>query len=419
MKKKGITDTHETDVLIAGAGMAGYAAAMAAAEAGKRVTILEKQDIPGGAATLSNVGTLCGLYYRGPQPIPVPHPRCISLMDKLTRVYPQTKILSLPEGLHVIAYDKTGLNRTLKDHLLENNIQLIFGAQVTDVQTDNQKITAVTFLNDSQQHSIHSKAFIDCTGSGSLARLVKHPMLQTRSYQAAAQIIRFQNVKATTEYALNLSLRKVMHETLEQETWPPAYMRLSVVPGSLRNNTFDLKLPLTEPITDDEALTERLKAEVEMNLPRIVAIFNKVESLAQASVAEIAPIPGVRLQQRPQGQYILTHDDVIRCTKPEDGVALGTWPIEEWDYDGKVNMEYFAEDDGYLIPARCLQSPMFQNLYFGGKGISADDKAIASARVTGTCLQTGYAAGKLAACDHERDQEEIIRALRTTLIHKP
>jgi len=417
MNKDTATDTLETDVLIAGAGMAGYAAAIAAAEWGQRVILVEQHDAVGGAATLSNVGTLCGLYYRGAEALPVQHPFFPSFSKRLKKACPQIETLSLPQGLHVISYDKAGLNNALRNHLLEHGIQVTYGAKIIDTQTDGSKIASVTFLKDNIR-TIRAKSFIDCTGHGALASQVRHPMLRSSDYQAAAQIMRLENIKTTTEYALNLSLRKVMRETQEQETWPAAYMRLSVVPGSLRNDTVDLKLPLTEQITDDDALTDRLKAEVRKNLPRLLKTIEKIESLCQASVSEIAPVPGVRLQQRPQGQYVLTHDDVMQCAKPLDGIALGTWPIEEWDYDGKVNMEYFAEKDGYLIPARCLQSPVFDNLHFAGKGISADDKAIASARVTGTCLQTGYTAGKLAACSRNQDQEAIIRKMRIPLARK-
>jgi hypothetical protein len=348
----------------------------------------------------------------------VPQLLCISLTKKLIQ-YPKTSVLSLPEGLHVMAYDKADLNEVLRNHLLENNIPVTFGAQLIDVQTENEKVAAATFLKDTHQYTIRSKAFVDCTGNGALANLAGHPMLQSSTYQAAAQVMRLENVKTTTEYALNLSLRKIMRETQVLEAWPAAYLRLSIVPGSLRHNTVDLKLPLAEKITDDDTVTDRLKLEVEKNLPRLIHTLQKIESLAQASISEVAPLPGVRLQQRPQGQYILTHTDVMHYTKPEDGIALGTWPIEEWDYHGKVNMEYFAENDGYLIPARCLRSPMFENLYFGGKGISADDKAIASARVTGTCLQTGYAAGKLAACNDAHEKEAAIHTLRDSLIRTP
>jgi len=40
---------------------------------------------------------------------------------------------------------------------------------------------------------------------------------------------------------------------------------------------------------------------------------------------------------------------------------------------------------------------MIDNLFFAGRNISATDGAIASARVMGICLQTGYAAGCMAA----------------------
>ena len=60
-------------------------------------------------------------------------------------------------------------------------------------------------------------------------------------------------------------------------------------------------------------------------------------------------------------------------------------------------MRYFKLDDYYQIPAGCLQSNSIDNLFFAGRNISATDGAIASARVMGICLQSGYAAGCLAA----------------------
>jgi len=60
-------------------------------------------------------------------------------------------------------------------------------------------------------------------------------------------------------------------------------------------------------------------------------------------------------------------------------------------------MSYFKVNDYYLIPAGALVSKHLNNLFFGGRTISATERAIASARVIGTCLSTGYAAGVLAA----------------------
>ena len=52
------------DVFIAGAGPAGIAAAVAAADCGLKVSIAERNSFPGGRATASAVGTICGLYLR-------------------------------------------------------------------------------------------------------------------------------------------------------------------------------------------------------------------------------------------------------------------------------------------------------------------------------------------------------------------
>ena len=100
---------------------------------------------------------------------------------------------------------------------------------------------------------------------------------------------------------------------------------------------------------------------------------------------------------RYEGSYILRERDVLECNKFNDGIARGSWPIEKWPPGKNVELTFFKENDYYEIPSRCLESKTISNLFFAGKNISASESAIASARVMGTCLQTGYAAGVLAA----------------------
>ncbi|HXD92099.1 MAG TPA: FAD-dependent oxidoreductase, partial [Bacteroidia bacterium] len=138
--------------------------------------------------------------------------------------------------------------------------------------------------------------------------------------------------------------------------------------------------------------------------------------LKNAELEMIFPEVGIRIQQRSKGKQVLNEEDILSCHKPKDGIAIGAWPIEEWGADGKLTMEYFKEDDSYMIPAGCLQSNSVINLYFAGKNISATTKAIASARVIGICLQTGYAAGKLASCKNEIEKEKMIFSLHKELV---
>jgi hypothetical protein len=126
-------------------------------------------------------------------------------------------------------------------------------------------------------------------------------------------------------------------------------------------------------------------------------LIDNVPAFKNASIQHIAPEVGTRIGQRSIGKYILTEEDVLQCRQFDDAIANAAWPIEEWGQQLRVNMRFLQGGDFYQVPAGCLQSAHIDNLFFAGRNISATDAAIASARVMGICLQTGYAAGCLAA----------------------
>lgn len=401
-----------THSVVIGSGIAGYAAALAAAETHK-VILIDKHQTVGGATTQSNVGTLCGFYYSTPEAKLIPHPFCKTFVRALLQTDSQAHVISLPHNLHVIAYEWLALQRMLQNQLTAtNNITMLFGHEATTATTENNAIKSIHIKNSEDEKIIHCKAVVDCSGTGYLAQLLAHPMIQDTEYQSAAQVIRLTNVVDTNEYALNLALKRSLLKNSDNNNWPESYKRISIVPGSLRNNSVDLKIPLAAPITDSPQQAIALQDEINTHLQSLLIAFRETESLKDAVLETIFPVPGIRTQQRPQGQYLLTTADVLQCTKVVDGIAVGTWPIEEWDNTGKVSMQYPKTTTGYTIPARCLMSPVYKNLFFAGKGISAETKAIASARVTGTCLQTGYAAGKLSTCSTPDQQQAIITLLQ-------
>ena len=63
----------------------------------------------------------------------------------------------------------------------------------------------------------------------------------------------------------------------------------------------------------------------------------------------------------------------------------------------KPEMTYFAERDYYDIPADCLRAVELENAFVAGRCLSATTGAMTSARVIGTAMATGWAAGTFAA----------------------
>lgn len=406
-------DNQSTDIIILGGGVAGYAAAMALEN--KDVLLIEKNSSLGGAATLSNVGTLCGLYYQQESPQLVPHSFCKRFVAELFIHDSHAKLLSLAGNLHVISYEWSNMQHMMKKHLATKRTRLMFNTSVDAITTSGNEVASVSVNENGTNKIISCRRLIDCTGTGSGARLLNHKMLSTASYQSAAQVFRLKGVTMSNEYSLNMALKRVMMKSLSQNSFPASYLGLSVVPGSLRKESVDLKLPLAEVINDSVDQQAKLQNEIDKYLPKVISTIREIESLRDAELETIFPSPGIRIQQRPLGKSVLSGEDVRSCKTSAEGIAVGTWPIEEWDYKGKVSMEYLEGSNGYLIPASCLMSPQYSNLFFAGKGISADNKAIASARVTGTCLQTGYAAGLLAACETAEEQKTLIAKLSTAL----
>jgi hypothetical protein len=406
-------DKDSVDIIILGGGIAGYAAAMALDN--KDVLLIEKSSALGGATTQSNVGTLCGLYYQQESPRLVPHSFCKKFLGELLIHDNQAKLLSLAGNLHVISYEWSNLQKMMVKHLAVKKTKLMFNTSVKAIETSANEIRSITLEANGTVKTISCRRLIDCTGTGQAAQLIHHKMIQADSYQSAAQVFRLKGVTQSNEYSLNMALKRVMVKSTSQNELPKSYAGLSVVPGSLRNNQVDLKLPLAEIITDNDDQQTRLQKELDSNLRRVISSVQEIESLRDAELDVVFPSPGIRIQQRPLGQAVLTESDVRTCKKSDDGVAIGTWPVEEWDYKGKVSMEYLNENDGYFIPASTLISQQYANLFFAGKGISADSKAIASARVTGTCLQTGFAAGLLASCETMDEQKGVIGKLYTMI----
>lgn len=388
-----------TDIVVLGGGSAGIAAAIAAARKGLQVVLIERNAYPGGKATAAEVGTVCGLYKFNKKE------NAEYIVNGFVKEFAETlrkESGSMPlfnaDGLHYLPYNIESFKTISLELLKKNNVSAYFNSVLKTVQTDNQKIVSVSVIANGNPLNIHLKSIIDCSGGSIISRAADLPLIESQQYQAAAQVFTMTEIEETNEARLGMIIIKAVSTAIAKDQLADFYDRVYIVPGSLKNNTVSLKVGIPLAVTYAPGNIQELKTVARSFVENLTQfLISNVDIFKNASVKNIAPEVGTRIGQRSIGKYILTEEDVLECRKFDNGIARASWPIEEWGQNRRVKMRFLQEDNFYQVPATCLQSASMDNLFFGGRNISATDAAIASARVMGVCLQTGYAAGCLAA----------------------
>ncbi len=401
-----------TDILIIGGGSAGVSAAVAASQAGAKVVLIEKNNYLGGKATASEVGTVCGLYHFSKnEKTEYAVKGFAKLFAEKLKHESNTEPLHNTIGLHYLPYDVAAFKKISIDFLNENNVKTLFDTRLKNVKIESNNITEVETNN---KKIIYAKQIIDCSGESSVSLNAKLPLIKNDYFQAAAQVFTMSNISITDEAKLGMILIKELKQAIDSNLLDSTFDRVTVVPGSLKNNCVSFKIGIPHVVDFSEEKINELTEQSHQLVHKLSSYLISNSSIFKtAKLVSVAPEVGIRVGYRAKGKYILTKEDVLTCRKFETGIANGAWPIEIWGQDKRVQMQYFAENDVYQIPADCLKSASIENLYFAGRIISATDDAIASARVMGTCLQTGYAAGKLASAKIVNiSEQEIISQIQ-------
>ena len=386
------------DVIIIGGGAAGIAAAVSAAESGSKVILIERYGFLGGMATAAMVGTICGLYYRGTKAPEFAVQGFAKTFAEGVARGSATKPHCFSKGLHFLPYEPFVFNEEAMNALHLAGVEILLHAMLDNVDIEGAEIQAISVITPSGKLTIQTKAVVDCTGEALVSVLAGLELIEEKTYQSGAFVFRVAGFPPLQPRVLELNLIRWIKKGINAQTLHSDCDRLSIVPGTFRQGAAFMKLGMPFPFTSaQDARTEYEHLARSRALGIIQYLKGADESLMSLTITSMAAQVGIRSGQRPVGKSVLEADDVLGCRKPADGVAIGAWPIEYWGKERLPVMKYFDEHETYQIPAGALVSSRLDNLFFAGRGLSATEDAIASARVIGTCLGTGYAAGMLAA----------------------
>jgi glycine/D-amino acid oxidase-like deaminating enzyme len=396
------------DVLVAGGGSAGCAAAITAARRGLRTVLIEDMPFLGGMSTGGAVGTYCGFYAQehdgGLAPIVggLPLELASTLLERRHAYGPMPFRDSA-----ALPYVPWGVKRLLDERVsAETNLELWLHARLTHAVTDGGRIRGVVVQTRSGRVAFQAGVFVDATGDAELVRACGLPVDRYAERQYPSMMFTMQNVDAGRALGDPAGLRRILEEGHEKEGLPRRGGNLIPTgrPGEVLVALSRVSIE-GRPIDGSDA-RELTRGEVEGRAQaEQLADFLKarVAGFEAAYLADAAARLGIRETVHIRGHARLTRDDVLGLRKFPDGIGRSAWPIELHVEGGETVWEFLPRGEHYTIPYAALVPQEIGNLLAVGRCISATREGFASVRVIGPCMLEGQAAGVAAGEALARD----------------
>jgi hypothetical protein len=386
----------ETDILVAGGGLAGVCAALAAARRGARVVLVQDRSRLGGNSSSEVKMHVVGANSHKGRP----GWREGGLIEELRLEDAVRNPQRSWELWDLLLYDKLAS---------EPNITLLLDTTLFGATVSNGKIENVLARCDRSEHlyRIRASIFIDCTGDSRLA------------LEAGAEFRTGREARA--EFNESLAPERADNETLGSSILftsrdygrpmpftPPAWAR-KVTREQLRfrsTGSWEYGYWWVEwggsldTVRDDARIRRELLAIV-MGVWDYIKNSGAHPDSANWALDWLGMLPGRRGSRRVVGDHLLTQHDLLRGTF-DDAVAIGGWPMDDhppggFDRPDLPPNTVLKTDEVYGIPFRAIYSKNIKNLMMAGRNISATHAAFTSTRVMATCACVGQAAGTAAA----------------------
>ena len=395
------------DVLIAGGGPAGIAAAVTAARKGAKVVLLEMQGCLGGIWTSGMLSCLIGMNK--------------SDLDREIKArlekYGAIHVRRPKDNGFNVLYEPEYMKLVCEEMCIEAGIRIRLHTSVVGVVKDasGRRIEAVVTESKKGREAWLAKYFVDCTGDGDLGALSgcgfdiggdrPEDPEQPASLIALLTIPDESGIsRCLTNSPSNFDKdgKRIVNSKLEllaalnKAGITPSYGHPTMFRihrglfAFMGNHEYDI------PVDDADAITEAtLRARRE--------IFDMVDALARNGgdawkglrIVFSAERLWHRRARRLHGRYTLTLDDCFEGRKFPDGICTCSFGIDVHAVSKAMNKKIPAGSPisrrikPYQIPLRSCRSKDIDNLYMAGRCISGDFMPQSSYRVTGTAIGMG------------------------------
>jgi len=391
------------DVAVAGGGIAGVCAAVAAARNGVKVILIESAGCLGGTVTEGLMGNLCdylnkngGILQELRDFLDQRNMTCVQFgprTDENGKYYPG-RLLDV-EGCKYF-FDKI---------CAEAGVKVLFHSRVCHADHTNGHIHSLLLCTECGNYSVSADVYIDATGNGSLAALVGcqwecgepetgRPNPGSMQMMFTGMADDFDGTIRNTELQEKLKKEK---EKLGIKTTGGDGMKIVRYPdkntwGSGINFVYDV-------MPDDIESLSRGVYEGRKEVFETAEKFKQLPGFENMRLNKTDAHIGIREGRRIFGEYRISNEDILEGRRFEDGVVLVCMPVDvhkmgKRDVDDP-NRGYKAKP--YHIPYRAMLPLGSDNMLLAGRCISGDFYPFGSYRVIPNMAGVGEAAGYAAS----------------------
>lgn len=430
------------DVLVCGGGVAGIAAAVAAARNGAKTLLIERAGFLGGTATGSAMGLIV-----------IPANELVGFPREFFTRLAREQGAGLGD---VVPWDIEAYKLTAMDTVLESGADLLLHTWVSEPLVRGDCVEGVIVDNKSGRQAILAKVIIDATGDGDVAARAGVPFIKGREEDGAMRpttvMGRIGNVdlRRFKEYVdahpedfsqddgrrvIDLeqgvvridgffsTIAKAKQTELMDTSAPINYLRFSGVNAKEHTDRAILICNSTRVYNvDGTSAADLTKAEIEgrKQLRDIVRVCHALlPGFEHSFLVDTSAYLGVRETRRVRGRYTLTYRDLAEGRRFDDLIAVMT----SVDYG---NAEIYGPDYGhegsqadewarklalklmrFEFPLRCMIADRLQNIVIAGRCASMTHEVDKFARNMAPTGLQGQAAGTFAALVAGRDWNRL------------
>ena len=385
----------EFDFVVMGGGMAGTAAAIAAARNGLKVALIQDRPVLGGNNSSEVRVHLGGGINLAPYPA----------LGNVVKELDSGRQGNAQPAANYDDEKKLGVVRA------ERNIRLFLSTRAVRVEMRGSRIAAVIAVDipSGKEYRYAAPLFADCTGDGTIGFLAGADYRYGR--ESRSEFGEPSAPEQADRLVMGTSVMWYTDDAGRAVPFPDCPWAVQFNDATAQNATrgdWNWETGLNrDQIGDFESIRDHGLRAVYGNWA-----FQKNRSKDKAKyenlrLAWVAYVGGKRESRRLLGDVVLKEQDVVENRQFPDAAVTATWSID-LHYPDPKNSEQFPGEEfrsiakngkkaPFAVPYRCFYSRNIENLFMAGRNISVTHVALGTVRVMRTTGMIGEVVGMAAS----------------------